>query len=183
MKFIVFAGFFLASVFDLYACQGGQEFTIQKGSHKSKPRKFAFVSGKTFKFSACFDSSAKYNLGNVNQFDTNKLFGHSDCTALHTKHSARFGWLWNTEKQKIDIMAFVHANSQFSYEYMGEMGINEKADFKIQTLDNHYQFEFKGKSLKMARGCSQKNPIRYKLYPYFGGNETAPHKIQINIWD
>lgn len=23
--------------------------------------------------------------------------------------------------------------------------------------------------------------IRYKLYPYFGGNQKAPHDIQINI--
>jgi hypothetical protein len=33
----------------------------------------------------------------------------------------------------------------------------------------------------MARGCSSKKANGYKLYPYFGGSETAPQEIKIKI--
>jgi hypothetical protein len=36
------------------------------------------------------------------------------------------------------------------------------------------------KEATLPRHCSG-NYTRYKLYPYFGGDELAPHKIEIKI--
>ncbi|RDC63253.1 hypothetical protein AHMF7616_01854 [Adhaeribacter pallidiroseus] len=34
--------------------------------------------------------------------------------------------------------------------------------------------------MEMSRGCSGTSD-KYKLFPYFGGDETAPHNIKIEI--
>ena len=33
----------------------------------------------------------------------------------------------------------------------------------------------------MNRGCRDSSMTGYKLYPYFGGNKTAPHDIKIKV--
>ncbi len=181
MLTIVVLFFLQFSYADVNSCSGGKSFEIKSDKHGSGFH-FAFVSGKSFKFSACFDQSAKYDLGNINQLDANKLLGHSDCTSFHHKNSARFGWRWNEKTNKIEILAYSYADKVRSIEFMGEMNLFEKANFEILTRENDYLFKFKNQVVVMNRGCEQKNPIRYKLYPYFGGDEVAPHNINVFIW-
>lgn len=43
----------------------------------------------------------------------------------------------------------------------------------------------KGRSaiVKMPRGCGSKKSVGYKLFPFFGGDEVAPHEVKIEIVD
>jgi hypothetical protein len=45
---------------------------------------------------------------------------------------------------------------------------------------NSYELRVNGVIKTVSRPCDQ-DYRRYKLYPYFGGNEVAPHKISILI--
>jgi hypothetical protein len=35
--------------------------------------------------------------------------------------------------------------------------------------------------VQLPRHCTGSNYTRYKLFPYFGGDEVAPHRIKIKI--
>jgi hypothetical protein len=45
---------------------------------------------------------------------------------------------------------------------------------------NSYELRVNGVIKTVSRPCSG-DYKRYKLYPYFGGDETAPHTIKIMI--
>jgi hypothetical protein len=51
---------------------------------------------------------------------------------------------------------------------------------RITCLADQYKFEVNGKTVLLPRHCSGKY-VRYKLYPYFGGDEVAPHDIKIYL--
>jgi len=107
-----------------------------------------------------FDSSAIYKtVDSVNQLDINKLIGWSDCSASHLDNSIRFGWRWLNDSLEIH---------WFKHEY----------ELTISTWD--YKLSVDGTYVHVPRNCPEQYR-RYQLYPYFGGNETAPHDIKIKI--
>jgi hypothetical protein len=157
------------------------DFTISKGDHYSTPRKVGLVWNDSIRFKALFDSSAEYELGEGDQKDTNKLFGASDCSSIHTENSARFGWRWNAGN--VQIMALVHKGVKLNILPVGEAEIGVPYDYEIKLSDDHwsYLFTFRGNTVSIPRGCSSSEMRGYNLYPYFGGNKAAPHDIRIKI--
>jgi hypothetical protein len=157
------------------------DFTISKGNHYSTPRKFGLVWNDSIRFQALFDSSAEYELNDGDQKDTNKLFGASDCSSVHTENSARFGWRWN--EGKVQIMALVHRAGKLIIQPIGFAEIGIPDHYEIKLSDDHwsYLFTFKGNTVTVPRGCSSSEMRGYQLYPYFGGNKSAPHEIRIKI--
>ena len=157
------------------------DFTISKGDHYSTPRKAGIVWTDSIRFQALFDSSAEYELGDGDQKDTNKLFGASDCSSIHTENSARFGWRWNAGK--LQIMALVHKDGKLNILPVGEAETGVPYDYEIKLSDDHwsYLFTFRGNTVSVPRGCSSSEMRGYNLFPYFGGNKSAPHDIRIKI--
>ena len=162
-------------------------YLIKSGSHKSNVEGSLPNNGlrslktEVLEFTARFDESAVYDLGNGNQDDVNKLFGFSDCNSQHHQNSARFGWNFNTETGQVDIFSYVYRNENRIIEYLGSTEINETVLYRLRVSDNNFNFEFKDVSLQVERGSQCNIGLYYLLYPYFGGNETAPHDIRIHI--
>lgn len=157
------------------------DFVISSGNHYSSPRKVGLHRGSTLRFKALFDGSAEYDLGDEDQLDTNKLYGTSDCGDKHSENSARFGWRWNDGK--LEIMAYTHVSGAFDFKLIGEAKIGRPYDYEIGLSEDKqsYVFNFNGSTVTMKRGCSDSGMTGYKLYPYFGGDKTAPHNIKIKI--
>lgn len=157
------------------------DFTIGKGDHYSAPRKSGLYRGEKITFKAYFNETAKYDLGDEDQLDTNKLYGSSDCGSFHQQNSARFGWRWNNER--LEIMAFTHVGGQFFYEYIASAALNKSYQYEIMLSQDKgsYIFNFNGKTVTMPRGCKDSIMKGYKLYPYFGGNKVAPHEMLIKV--
>ena len=160
-----------------------KDYVVSAGNHYARQTGLALFRGETIRFKAMFDSSAIYNLGNEDQLDANKLYGAADCSGNHMENSARFGWRWN--QNRLEIMAVTHRGGTFYIENVGVAELGKVYDFEIQLSKdkNEYLYRFQGVTVHMARGCSASVMNGYKLYPYFGGNQVAPHEVRIKIED
>jgi len=157
-----------------------ERVTIPKGSH-SAFQKAQLLQSRTFKFVAVFDHTAIYESSSEeNQHDANKLLGFSDCNSHHHQNSARFGWRWLDDK--LEILAYSYANGERFIEPIIEVGLNEPHEYKIQIRKDHYEFSVDGVVLsKMERYQRCNVGVYYMLFPYFGGDDKAPHDITIQF--
>jgi hypothetical protein len=154
-------------------------YIIKKGEHYCNPNPLKFTSKNELNFTAAFDSSCIYSTVNAsNQNDINKLFGFSDCNTHHLENSARVGWRWSNDSLRI--FGFVHNDGEMISQEITTAEIGSVINCRITCLDTQYEFEVNGKTVRLPRHCSD-NYSRYKLYPYFGGDETAPHRIKIRL--
>jgi hypothetical protein len=157
-------------------------YTIKKGHHYSKGKKQNFLKTKThFEYSVLFDDSAKYTTATLeNQHDINKLVGFIDCGSLNVhKNSARFGWRWY--QGAVQILAYTYVDKVRNSEYLGDAEIGKPAHYSIKVDGSQYVFNFNGREVRMLRGCHKAHTLKTGEYPYFGGDEVAPHKVQILI--
>jgi len=181
MKTAIFAALALFATSGAFA----KDYIIKKGDHYSNTTDLpSHYSGSSMKFQAIFDDSAIYNLGNENQYDINKLYGTTDCGSWSpTQNSARFGWVWNLQKKKLEIWAFVHVNGEFKYEWIDDINLNQTYNYELTLSSDHskYEFNFNGKTVSMDRSCSDSEMSGWQLKPYFGGNEVAPHEVLIKV--
>jgi len=154
-------------------------YIIPKGEHYPTPNPLVFTTASKVTFYAVFDSSCIYKtVDPQNQNDINKLYGFSDCNTQHLVNSARVGWRWSNDSLRI--FAFVHNNSVMLYKEITTARIGRKINCSISCLADQYSFTVNNKTVQLPRHCTG-NYTRYKLFPYFGGDEVAPHKIKIKI--
>ncbi len=163
-------------------------YTIKKGEHKSRVHgsipgsRFRSLKSEFLRFTVRFDSSAVYNIGDADQADVNKLFGFSDCNSLHQSNSARFGWTYNRVDKVLDVSAYVYKDSQRIIKHISTVEIGKTYIFELRLDGNHYEFSINGATItRVQRGNTCETGLYYLLYPYFGGNQTAPHDIRIYI--
>ena len=160
-------------------CQG-KLYTVPAGKHYSGLHVGVTTQARV-DFTACFDASAAYDLGNENQYDANKLYGLSDCSSLHHRNSARFGWRWSIEKKTVELMAYSYAGGVRAYDVIGDLEPGVNAKLSIRMEGNRYVFSYNGREVQQPRSCSDGGGVKYRLYPYFGGNEVASHDVHVWI--
>lgn len=157
-------------------------YLIKKGEHYATNNNLTNLSElDTLKYLVVFDSSCIYqNMDTQNQYDINKLIGFSDCGTLHQENSARFGWNWLNGS--IHLYAYCYNNGERKYEFLDTVELNKPYYLKLYLDNFSYYFFLKDKIYTMPRACSNGNKINgYQLFPYFGGDEVAPHDIRIKI--
>ncbi|GHA58572.1 hypothetical protein [Pontibacter akesuensis] len=154
-------------------------YTIPEGAHYCDKNTYKEVRTNYIKFEVIFDSSAVYTTALAgNQGDINKLFGLSDCNSSHHTNSARFGWRWY--KNQLELLAYTYLNKKWEYRLLGAVPIGKAVACEIKAEGQQYTFSMDGKTVSMPRACDG-DMVGYQLYPYFGGDETAPHAITIKI--
>ena len=157
----------------------GTLYTIAKGSHRSNKLSWQKHQIKRLDFKFTFDSTAIYKTHNeVNQGDINKLYGLSD-NDFHHRNSARFGWRWYNDQ--LEIWAYCYNNGKRVYQKIGEASLNQPHQAALKFNKNKYIFQLNDTTVEMERSSVEPIATGYKLLPYFGGNEKAPHKITIRI--
>lgn len=158
------------------------EYKIQKGNHYAEGSTFKQIHHTELRFEVVFDSSAIYeNIKSENQYDINKLYGFSDCNTAHHENSARFGWRWNGNS--IEIHAYWYNDSTRYHQFLDTVSKENPYELAIQILPQQYGFEIKNRTRFVPRHCNSATMEGYRLYPYFGGDEAAPHDIRIRIKD
>jgi len=156
------------------------KYTIGEGKQYSDNIKPLVTSYTELKFTVKFDSTAIYTtLLPENQGDINKLFGFSDNNSTHHRYSARFGWCWN--KNALRLFGYVYNNKKRSFKELGTITIGSENSCSIKVMPTNYIFTLNGVSYSLPRTSKTETALGYKLYPYFGGNESAPHNIYIWI--
>lgn len=159
---------------------GWTRFAIEKGGHSSS-NSLEWTRRDVISFEFEFDSTAVYETADpVNQYDVNKLFGVSD-GGFHTRNSARFGWRW--VDGRLEVMAYTHLNGVFHFEKICDAEIGRVYSGSI-SLGDAYSFSCtdgaQAHLVSMERWAPVKGS-RYYLWPYFGGDESAPHDITVKI--
>jgi hypothetical protein len=155
-----------------------QTYIINKGEHQSNHDFQDVITDSVISFNVIFDSTAVYkSTEDENEEDVNKLYGISDCGIMHHMNSARIGWRWLNNS--LELFAYSYSNGIRSIERIGEFEINKELKCAIYCVKNKYVFEVNGQKVETKRSCDISE--HYLLYPYFGGNNVAPHKIKIKI--
>ncbi len=157
------------------------EYTIAAGEHYCDKTVIKAVSITKMLFKVKFNSSAIYtNVDPLNQYDINKLYGFTEGYDPHV-NSARMGWSYNNGALRL--YAYAYNNGQRLSEEISAVNIGETLNCSIKLDGNHYIFTVNDKQVKLARALSGPIAEGYQLFPYFGGDETAPHAIRISIKD
>lgn len=159
---------------------GFETFKIESGEHRSLTRYEAFT-GAGIYITTIFDESAIYTLKETSdQADINKLIGFSDCFRSHKKASARIGWRWLDNE--LQILAYTYRSGERYYELMGSVPINREINLGIEIENEQYIFSGDGlQTVTLERTSPCAVGDNYWLWPYFGGNQTAPTEILIKL--
>ncbi|HEX8356912.1 MAG TPA: hypothetical protein VF610_05865 [Segetibacter sp.] len=156
------------------------KYTIAAGQQYCDRSVYEEVTYKKLMFTVKFDSSAIYKtIDPANQGDINKLFGFSDNKAQHHLFSARFGWRWSNNALRL--FGYVYNDGIMSSKELGTIAIGTENACSIEVKGPVYIFRLNGKEETMPRTSATAIAEGYRLYPYFGGDELAPHEISIWI--
>ncbi len=169
---------------------GFTEYTIPKNkSYSVDSMSVIPVTGVSeMKFLFRFDASAIYTtVDPMNQYDINKLYGFADCVSFttlytiapHHINSARFGWAWLN--QSLRIYGYCYNDSVRISKELQTVAIGKTYAAGIKIFPGGYEFTIDNKKDTLSRICSSTSIIGYKLFPYFGGTETAPQEVHIWI--
>ncbi len=154
-------------------------YFIPAGSHYCTTSTLKSVKTSEMKFAAKFDSSAIYTtIDPLNQSDINKLYGFSEGLS-NQYNSARFGWSWYNKR--LNIFAYVYKKGVRSQKKITSVAIGKEHTFSIRVSGSNYIFTINGISATLGRGLSTATASGYQQYPYFGGDEVAPHNVTILI--
>lgn len=150
---------------------------IRKGTHA--PLRLPEIIWKPgrLSFNVMFTSSCAYYIGE-NQSDINKLFGIG-YLPHHLYNSVRFGWRYASGNY-VDIFAYFYIEGKREWQLIGMVEINVANTFVITAGQSSHSFQVLGKGINCRVPLKSKG-IGYLLGPYFGGNEVAPHDIEIVI--
>lgn len=154
-------------------------YTIRQGGHYADQNKLRQLKTDHIRFAVTFDSTAIYSTTDpANQGDINKLYGMSDCGSDHHTNSARFGWRWYNGK--LELHAYTYLNKARASAYICDIPLGKATVCEIKMGGEQYDFSAGGQSVSLPRACNSIGE-GYQLYPYFGGDEVAPHTITIAI--
>ncbi len=154
-------------------------YIIRKGQHYSDKRPLKSVSTTEMKFFTRFDQSAIYQTTiPVNQYDINKLWGFSE--GLNNQYnSARMGWGYSNGA--VRLYGYVYSKgTRYSKEITTVLPGQEVSCSK-KISGSTYIISANGISVTLPRGTTAAIANGYQQYPYFGGDEVAPHDISIFI--
>jgi hypothetical protein len=154
-------------------------FIIRQGQHYCDQNSIKSVRTAEMNFMVKFDNSAIYQaVVPENQYDINKLWGFTE--GINNQYnSARIGWSWNNNALRL--YGYVHTNGVRHYQEITTVVIGTDITCSIKIAGNTYLFTVNGVSISLPRGPSASEASGYQQYPYFGGDETAPHPITIMI--
>jgi len=158
---------------------GFTKYTITAGAHYAINDVYKPVETTHFYFTVQFDRSAIYQSFNPeNQYDINKLYGFSDNDNGHHQYSARFGWRWSDSA--LHLFAYVYNEGKVVSQELGIVPLGTKIRCGIDVTADTYVFSCNGYKQTLPRKSVTSKAEGYLLYPYFGGDEVAPHTV--NIW-
>lgn len=152
-------------------------YKIKKGTHYAF-HWFKIYLKKNVKMShsIIFDDSCLYSFGDADDYDINKLFGRS--FGMHHKDSFRFGW--RADGNKIAIYAYNYINGKRVIDFLCKCSPSIKNNFSLIFESNTVKLNVNG--VTWSYDLDMDLPfIGYKMYPYFGGNRTAPHDMLITF--
>lgn len=155
-------------------------YTIPKGEHYSMhlPKPYLGLK-KSFNLKVLFDDSCRYDLGDINQLDINKLWGVS--FGFHQDNSIRIGWKYNLSIGQIELFSYIYQAGTRLTSFISSIPMNLIADIEFSLYDDRYSIVVNNEYEFNRPFHFPKWQLKYYLFPYFGGNKVAPHDINIKL--
>lgn len=173
-------------------------YAIPKGEHKCNAsllkRMLPVLSNKVECY-AVFDHTVINDFEGVDRFDISKLFGIQE--GISGENSARIGWRW-LAGEGLQLFPYVHCNGDnlgaedpapiCTVAFTGETEIYCRIEIRLTyylftirqyRLTNGNSIKISEHTAKVKRGKG--SPLRFRMWPYFGGSRTAPHDINIKM--
>lgn len=133
-----------------------------------------------------FDDNCIYDLGTNDNFDVNKLFGIS--FGVHHINSWRLGYNCENKNGTMSLYSYWYNNKKRSFSKLFDITTDKIPHFAInidratnaiwiKSMHPDYPYES-----KLDFDFSKCPKWSYMLYPYFGGNCTAPNRMDYYIY-
>ena len=179
---------------------------IKKATHSPFRMIKLLRSNKVLKARVAFTDSCRYDIGS-DQSDINKLFGFSFLTwkifkkkkisifgktmnipwvrPMHHYNSFRFGWTYSPTKDVIEIYTYWYTNGVRNFKYITSVNIDDVVNYELIIENEHIIFKMESIDMESIDIVMNSHTIRsefkfgYLLQPFFGGNQTAPHDVEI----
>lgn len=164
-----------------------KKYKIEKNNHYPKGIHFGITFSRKISFKAKFDESCLYHFGDVDDYDINKLFGFST-TWHHHRQSARVGWRC-LDGNKIQLLTYSYNSGIRTIGESDILGIVKPNEiFYCDIIDKEHEYVYVFRKANEKKELIRRDPkfpdwflFHYLLFPYFGGNKTAPHDMQIYV--
>jgi len=158
---------------------------IKKNTHSSFKFPSLVIGEDRIAYKVRFGPSCRYDIGLADQLDINKLFGIG-YFPHHHRNSMRFGWRYVIEMDAIEIMAYYYVDGHRMYEHVSFLRIDGNYTLIMNILPEGHLLTVLDDDMLSIAGDVLINHLKgrnfgYLLRPYFGGNQTAPHDIYIDI--
>jgi hypothetical protein len=151
--------------------------TIKKGTHAPLRLPHLILKPKVLKYEVTFTPSCVYYIGD-DQSGINKLLGIG-YLPYHRWNSVRFGWSYKAGNW-VDIFSYCYINKERIYNLIGMVEIGKANTFMITPGQSSHTLQVLGKGIYHTVPLYRQGS-GYLLRPYFGGNQTAPHDIEIKM--
>ena len=132
-----------------------------------------------------FSTNCLYKIYDADDKDINKLFGWS--MGLHHKNSIRIGWRtfphdWNM----IELFAYWYEKGIRGQASIGYVKPGENYFIRVLLQSDHFVITVDDKNMNSHISPQQFDigslpRWGYRLYPYFGGNKKAPHRMTLTM--
>lgn len=172
------------------------DFLLKKGKHSSTPRKFRIYACTTkFEWNVKFSRECWYEKEKVEFTGVNKIRGVS--FGIHhekpwgkwklTKwlvNSALIGWqpqFNDLEKEKISLYLYYDVNGIEYREIFKTVKVDEEFKITYTIKDDGVYININDESTQYRMRTKTWLRLGYHLFPYFGGQSTAPHDMVVTI--
>ena len=166
---------------------GYRVYTIDKGNHYSDgPIDKLFGNNNradSWEWEVIFEQSCIYSESDLfnpsNYLDVNKLIGFSDCDRHHSQYSCRVGW--RASGDSIELLIYKRDDNNIGFKSLKKVYPDQIVNVTLDFKDTTYISCIDGICDTLVRPCPNWSGRKYSLFPFFGGQETAPHKMKILI--
>ena len=177
---------------------GFEAFVIKKSRHYSLrinrpfPSEYKFaLAPNVLRFTAIFADGCKYESENPDIIDDiNKLYGINFGINWH-RDSVRIGWRYNANLRVIELYLYSYVKGKRKFSHLMNVHTFEAVHFTMfharkvdKVIVEVCTSNEDGETTTTDAVIGVKNSwIRFKLFPYFGGNMPAPQDMKILIRD
>jgi hypothetical protein len=159
------------------------EYLIKKGNHfKSNFTWFPLTLSNTIQGECYFHENCFFIENNEDKYDINKLVGLSS-SYFHHIESIRIGFRTNTENVGlIDLFLYAYDDKvRLKFDFICSVKPLEKFNYKVQILEDKFVVSVNDIVREAPRTAKNNIWVKYKLYPYYGGNETPDQDMNITL--
>lgn len=163
-------------------------FVVRAGSHDSIPGGIAATRiqadlDRFLIFQAYFHADAAYlTVDPANQADWNKLMGLTTVD-IHGD-SLRLGWRYDPVDDEIELGLYAYVNGARVDAYITSVPLDTVHDVTMAWSEDRLSVEVDGIEVEVPGPRAYTTRITSVLTTtYFGGDETAPHDIHVDVRD